>query len=85
MEICRMSSSVDLKQRVERALAEHVGPALAMDGTRLEVLDVADGVARIRLGGVCGQCPSSIVAAVMGIEEELRRHVPEIDYVEAAP
>jgi Fe-S cluster biogenesis protein NfuA len=81
-----MTHSPDnLKQRVERALAEHVAPALAMDGTQLEVLDVSDGVARIRLGGVCGTCPSSILAAVSGIEELLRQHVPEVDYVEAAP
>src|SRR5581483_488346 len=63
------NASDDLKQRVERALAEHVAPALAMDGTQLEVLDVRDGVARIRLGGVCGSCPTSILAAVSGIEE----------------
>jgi Fe-S cluster biogenesis protein NfuA len=75
----------DLKQRVARALADHVAPALAMDGTQLEVLDVTGGVARIRLGGACGNCPSSILAAIMGIEEELRKHVPEVDYVEAAP
>lgn len=75
----------DLKQRVEEALAREVGPALDMDGTALEVLDVEDGIARIRLNGVCGNCPSSIMAAVMGIEQELRRHVPEIEYIEAAP
>lgn len=75
----------DLKRRVERVLTEQVAPALAMDGTQLEVLDVCDGVARIRLGGVCGSCPTSIMAAVTGIEEELRKHVPEVEYVEAAP
>jgi Fe-S cluster biogenesis protein NfuA len=72
-----------LKERVEKALAEEVGPALAMDGTAVEVLDVTDGVARLRLGGVCGCCPSSIMAVVMGIEQELRRCVPEVEYVEA--
>jgi Fe-S cluster biogenesis protein NfuA len=75
----------DLKQQVEQVLVEKVGPALDMDGTQLEVLDVADGVARIRLGGVCGNCPSSIMMAVMGIEEELRRHLPEVAYIEAVP
>jgi Fe-S cluster biogenesis protein NfuA len=75
----------DLKARVARALAEHVGPALEMDGTAIEVLDVTDGVARVRLRGVCGSCPSSIMAAVMGIEQELRRHVPEVEYLEAVP
>ena len=74
-----------LATRVANALAAHVGPALEMDGTRLEVLDVTDGVARIRLNGVCGNCPSSIMLVVHGIEEELRKHVPEINYVEAVP
>lgn len=77
--------SDEVKTRVAAALAAHVGPALEMDGTRLEVLDVADGVARIRLNGVCGNCPSSIMLVVNGIEEELRKHVPEIHYVEAVP
>ena len=74
-----------LKSRVTAALAQHVGPALEMDGTLLEVLDVTDGVARIRLGGVCGNCPSSIMLVVNGIEEELRKHVPEVAYIEAVP
>jgi Fe-S cluster biogenesis protein NfuA len=74
-----------LAQRVADALAAHVGPALEMDGTQLEVLDVDDGVARIRLNGVCGNCPSSIMLVVHGIEEELRKHVPEIHFVEAVP
>jgi len=76
---------MDLKQRVADALTREVGPALEMDGTQLEVLDVSDGIARIRLGGVCGNCPSSIMAAVMGIEHELRKHVPEVEYIEAVP
>ena len=77
--------SETLRLRVTQALAKHVGPALEMDGTQLEVLDVTEGVARIRLGGICGHCPSSIMTVVMGIEEELRRHVPEVAYIEAVP
>jgi Fe-S cluster biogenesis protein NfuA len=75
----------DLEERVSQVLAEHARPALDMDGTQIEVLDVMDGIARLRLGGVCGNCPSSIMAAVMGLEDLLRRHVPEVRYIEAAP
>ena len=75
----------DLKQRVIRALAEEVGPALQMDGTAIEVVGVSDGVVQVRLGGTCGSCPSSIMAAVMGIEQELRRRIPEVEYLEALP
>jgi Fe-S cluster biogenesis protein NfuA len=73
----------DLKKRVARALAEEIGPALQVDGTAIEVLDVSDGVAQLRLGGVCSGCPSTLMAVVMGIEQELRRCVPEVEYVEA--
>jgi Fe-S cluster biogenesis protein NfuA len=72
-----------LKEKVAKALAEHVGPALALDGTAIEVLDVSQGVARLRLGGVCSGCPSSIMTIVMGLEQELRRCVPEVEFVEA--
>jgi Fe-S cluster biogenesis protein NfuA len=76
-------AAADLKTRVVRALADEVGPALEMDGTQLEVLDVTDGVARIRLGGVCSGCPSTIMAVIHGIEAELRKRVPEVEYIEA--
>jgi len=80
-----MTNEAALKERVIRVLAEEVGPALQMDGTAIEVLDVSDGVVQVRLGGLCGSCPSSIMAAVHGIEQELRRHVPEVEYLEAVP
>jgi len=75
----------DLKTRVSRVLTDEVAPALQMDGTELEVLDVSQGVARIRLGGVCSGCPSTLMAIVHGIEEELRKRVPDIEYIEAVP
>jgi Fe-S cluster biogenesis protein NfuA len=75
----------ELRDRVARVLAEEVGPALQMDGTAIEVLDVTEGVARVRLGGVCSGCPSTIMMVLHGIEQELRRHMPEIDYLEAVP
>ncbi len=75
----------DLKQRVERALAEHVAPALSMDGTDVEVVGTEGGVVQVRLRGSCGCCPGSVFAVVNGIEQELRRHVPEVEYLEAVP
>ncbi len=77
--------SAELKERVARALAEEVGPALELDGTQLEVLDVSDGVARVRLGGVCSGCPSTLMLVIHGIEQELRRRFPEVEYLEAVP
>jgi Fe-S cluster biogenesis protein NfuA len=82
-----MAASADgeLKARVVRVLAEQVGPALEMDGAAIEVLDVADGVVQVRLGGVCSGCPATVMTVIMGIEQELRKHVPEVEYLEALP
>jgi len=78
-----MSDTGDLKERVAQVLAESIGPALQLDGSAIEVLEVSGGVARLWLGAVCSGCPSSIMAVIMGIEQELRRLVPEVEYVEA--
>ena len=59
--------------------------ALQLDGTAIEVLDVRGGVVQLRLGGVCGGCPGTILAVVMGLEQELRRRVPGVEYLEAVP
>jgi len=77
--------SVDLKDRVVQVLAEEVGPALSLDGTAIEVVDVTDGVVQVRLSNVCAGCPSTIMTVVMGLEQELRQRIPEIEYLEALP
>jgi Fe-S cluster biogenesis protein NfuA len=64
---------------------EEVAPALRMDGGEIEVLDVTAGVARVRLQGVCAGCPSTVMAVIMGLEQELRQRLPEIDYLEVVP
>lgn len=79
------SMDATLKARVAQVLAEEIGPALEMDGAALEVLDVKDGVVRVRLNGACGSCPSSLMTLLMGIEQELRQRVPEVEYLEASP
>jgi Fe-S cluster biogenesis protein NfuA len=87
-EKARLMAAIDaeqLKSRVTQVLASEVGPALAMDGTAIEVLDVTDGIVQVRLGGVCSGCPSTLMAVIMGIEMELRKHVPEVEYLEAVP
>jgi Fe-S cluster biogenesis protein NfuA len=78
-----MSASDDLKARVAKVLADEVAPALQMDGTAIELLDVSDGVARVRLHGGCVGCPGTIMAIILGLDQELCRRVPEVRYVEA--
>jgi Fe-S cluster biogenesis protein NfuA len=77
--------SASLRERVSEVLTTEIAPALHMDGTDIEVLEVVDGVVRVRLRGACGACPGSVMALIMGIEQELRRHVAEVEYLEAVP
>jgi Fe-S cluster biogenesis protein NfuA len=75
----------DLRERVEAVIRQHVAPALELDGAAIEVLDVNRGCARVRLSGVCGGCVATTMFVVQGMEQELRKHVPEIEYLEAVP
>lgn len=74
-----------LKERVTRVLVEEVAPALQLDGSALEVCAVNDGVVRVRLGSMCGGCPSTILAVITGLEQELRQRLPEVEYLEVVP
>jgi Fe-S cluster biogenesis protein NfuA len=72
----------DLRERIAKTLAEEVLPALQMDGAAMEVIEVVEGVVRVRLHGTCGGCPSTVMAVILGVEQELRQRVPEVEYLE---
>jgi riboflavin kinase/FMN adenylyltransferase len=75
----------DLKGRLIRFLKEEVAPILQMDGGNIQLVDIQNGVARIRIEGGCDGCPSSIMAIIMGLEQELRRRIPQVEYLEVIP
>jgi Fe-S cluster biogenesis protein NfuA len=79
------AETTTLKDRVEAMIAKEIRPLLQRDGGDIEILDVQDGVVRVRLQGTCSGCPTTVMSVVMGIEQELRKHLPEIEYLEAAP
>jgi len=71
-----------LKEKVEEAL-EKIRPALKMDGGNVELVDVTeDGIVKVRLTGACGHCPMSTFTLKMGIEQNLKKDVPEVKSVE---
>lgn len=73
-----------VRERIERVL-ELIRPAVRADGGDLEFVDISpEGVVRIRLHGACVGCPSSSITLKMGIERNLRQHVPEVTRVDAA-
>ncbi len=61
-----------------------IRPALQSDGGDMELVEVtADGIVRIRFLGACVGCPSSSMTLRVGIERNLKNHVPEVRAVEA--
>ncbi len=71
-----------MRERVETAL-DKVRPALQADGGDVELVDVKDGVVKVRLTGACGSCPMSTMTLRMGVERVIKQEVPEIKEVVA--
>ena len=71
-----------MKEKVEAAL-DKVRPALMADGGNVELVDVQDGVVKVRLTGACGGCPMSQMTLKMGIERLLKKEIPGVKEVVA--
>ena len=70
-----------MRENVEKAL-EKIRPALQADGGNVELVDVVDGVVKVRLTGACGGCPMSQMTLKMGVEKIIKQFVPEVKSVE---
>ena len=57
-------------------------PYLLRDGGDVELVDVEDGIVKLRLMGACGSCPSSTITLKAGIERALLEEIPGIVEVE---
>lgn len=63
---------------------ELIRPAVQSDGGDLELVGITpDGVVQIRLHGACVGCPSSAATLQIGIEKNLKDHIPEVRSVQA--
>ena len=71
-----------MKEKVEEALNK-IRPMLQADGGDVELVDVEDGVVKVRLQGACAGCPMSQMTLKMGIEKILKQNVPEVTSVES--
>jgi Fe-S cluster biogenesis protein NfuA len=61
-----------------------IRPAVQSDGGDLELVDITpEGVVQIRLHGACVGCPSSTMTLQVGIERNLKAHVPEVRAVQS--
>ena len=72
----------DIKKLVELALAK-IRPLLQRDGGDIELVEVSDGVVKVRLTGACKGCPMSQMTLKQGVEKLLMQEVPGLKEVQA--
>ncbi|WP_424963821.1 NifU family protein [Ekhidna sp.] len=73
----------ELVEKVEKAL-NTIRPYLEADGGDVKVLEVdKDMNVVLELMGNCGSCPMSTMTLKAGVEEAIKREVPEIKSVHA--
>lgn len=73
----------ELRARVEEAL-DMIRPYLMADGGSVRLLNITpDMVVELELLGACGSCPMSTMTLRAGIEQALKRTIPNISRVEA--
>jgi Fe-S cluster biogenesis protein NfuA len=65
------------------AVLEQVRPALLADGGDVRLVDVKDGVVKLKLTGACHGCPMASMTLKNGIERVLKEQVPEVKEVVA--
>ena len=70
-----------MESQVQEVL-DKLRPFLLRDGGDCELVDVEDGIVKLRLLGACGSCPSSTITLKAGIERALLEEVPGIIEVE---
>lgn len=72
-------------QKIKSILDEYVRPAVEQDGGAITFhsFDEASGQVRVLLQGACSGCPSSTITLKAGIENLLKRMVPEVKEVVA--
>lgn len=64
------------------SIIDELRPYLQDDGGDIELIEVTDDlVVKVRLQGACGACPYSIMTLKNGVEEAIRREIPEIKEV----
>ena len=71
-----------MREQVEKSLLK-IRPMLQADGGDVELVDVVDGIVKLRLQGACAGCPGAQMTLKMGVERQLKQDIPDVKAVEA--
>jgi Fe-S cluster biogenesis protein NfuA len=69
-----------MREKVEKAIDE-IRPFLQADGGNIELVDVQEGIVKVKLVGACGSCPMSQMTLKRGVEARLKAQIPEVKEV----
>ncbi|MCE2934635.1 MAG: NifU family protein [Cyclobacteriaceae bacterium] len=76
------TATSDLQTRIEQSL-NSIRPYLEADGGNVRVLELThDLILRLEFVGACGSCPMSTMTFKAGVEEAVRKAVPEVKSIE---
>jgi len=81
--IVNSESSPDLDEQIKQMLEEYVRPAVEQDGGAIHFKSFDNGVVTLILKGSCSGCPSSMLTLKSGIENLLKKMVPQVTEVVA--
>ena len=71
----------NLEEQIKEAL-EQVRPQLQADGGDLEYVGFDNGIVKVRLKGACSGCPMSTMTLQWGVENFLKKRIPEVTKVQ---
>jgi Fe-S cluster biogenesis protein NfuA len=71
-----------MKEKVQEVL-DRIRPTLQADGGNIELIDIVDGVVKVKLLGACQGCMGAQMTLKMGVEKVLKEAIPEVKCVEA--
>ncbi|HLO82716.1 MAG TPA: NifU family protein [Chitinophagaceae bacterium] len=78
-----LSEDGDVVHRIKELLENYVKPAVEMDGGAIQFKKFEEGVVTLMLQGSCSGCPSSMITLKAGIEQMMKRMIPEVEEVVA--
>ena len=69
-------------ESIQKLIENEIRPALQQDGGDIELVDIEDGIVKVRLVGACAHCPSSAMTLYDGVEKMLKEKIPEVKGLE---
>ncbi|MFJ6951563.1 NifU family protein [Micromonospora aurantiaca (nom. illeg.)] len=82
---CDEPDDAPLRDAAQQLLDGSVGDLARSHGGHIELVDVRNGTVTVALAGACHGCPAARTTLRQGLEDQLRKHHPQLRGVTADP